>query len=172
MASKPHNPNKPALLQKRPEGLADKLKSYVRNSTSQVKSGLKNLRLKPKETLKAAAKAMPQGRAAKVALGLGAAAGITALATSDDAPAKKPAKYVNDGSDVPSVPASSKQAEKKPAKKSAPKKAATKGGNYPTYPKKSSQAASFRTAFAAARKAGKAEFTWEGRKYNTKLKGE
>ena len=48
----------------------------------------------------------------------------------------------------------------------------TKGGNYPVYPKKSSQAASFRSAFASARKAGKKTFTWEGRLYNTKLKGE
>ena len=48
----------------------------------------------------------------------------------------------------------------------------TRGSNYPVYPKKSSQAASFRSAFASARKAGKKTFTWEGRLYNTKLKGE
>lgn len=31
--------------------------------------------------------------------------------------------------------------------------------------------ASFKESFAAARKAGKKEFTWNGKKYNTKLKG-
>ena len=33
-------------------------------------------------------------------------------------------------------------------------------------------AADFDANFAAARKAGKAEFTWRGKRYNTKLKGE
>jgi hypothetical protein len=37
---------------------------------------------------------------------------------------------------------------------------------------KSAKAADFRSSFAAARKAGKKEFTWNGKKYNTKLKGE
>lgn len=32
--------------------------------------------------------------------------------------------------------------------------------------------ASFKEAFATARKAGKKEFTWQGKKYNTKLKEE
>jgi histone H1/5 len=46
----------------------------------------------------------------------------------------------------------------------------TKGGDYPVYAKKSDKAASFRKAFAAARKSGKKTFTWDGRKYNTKVK--
>ena len=33
-------------------------------------------------------------------------------------------------------------------------------------------AADFDKTFAAARKAGKAEFTWRGKRYNTKYKGE
>ena len=61
---------------------------------------------------------------------------------------------------------------------SAPKKEAsapirsvkTKGGDYPVYKKDSAEAGDFRGAFAAARKAGKKEFTWQGRKYNTKTK--
>lgn len=53
--------------------------------------------------------------------------------------------------------------------KSAPKKASG-GGSYPVYKKDSAQAADFRKAFASARKEGKSVFTWEGRKYNTKLK--
>lgn len=32
--------------------------------------------------------------------------------------------------------------------------------------------ASFNSAFASARKSGKKEFTWNGKRYNTKLKGE
>ena len=46
----------------------------------------------------------------------------------------------------------------------------TKGGDYPVYKKSSDKAASFRKAFAAARKSGKKTFTWDGRKYNTKVK--
>ena len=46
----------------------------------------------------------------------------------------------------------------------------TKGGNFPTYRKNSKQAANFRQAFAAARRSKKKTFTFEGRKYNTKVK--
>ena len=47
---------------------------------------------------------------------------------------------------------------------------ATKGGDFPVYKKKSPQAQSFNSAFAAARKSGAKEFTWNGRSYNTKVK--
>lgn len=43
---------------------------------------------------------------------------------------------------------------------------------YPVYPKDSPQAISFRETFSKARADGLAEFTWEGRRYNTKVKGE
>lgn len=43
---------------------------------------------------------------------------------------------------------------------------------FPAYQKTSSQAEGFRKAFASARKAGNSDFVWEGRKYNTKIKGE
>tara|TARA_R110000796_G_scaffold21290_4_gene62748 strand:+ start:229 stop:786 length:558 start_codon:yes stop_codon:yes gene_type:complete len=46
----------------------------------------------------------------------------------------------------------------------------TKAGNYPVYKKKSAAATSFRTAFADAKKSGMKEFTWEGKRYNTKTK--
>ena len=46
----------------------------------------------------------------------------------------------------------------------------TEGGAYPTYKKKSKPAKSFRKSFAAARKAGKKTFMWDGRKYTTKVK--
>lgn len=42
--------------------------------------------------------------------------------------------------------------------------------NYPVYQKDSAPAKDFRQAFAAARSAGDTEFTWQGRKYNTKVK--
>ena len=47
---------------------------------------------------------------------------------------------------------------------------ATKGGDYARYKKKSAPAKSFRKSFAAASKAGKKTFTWDGRKYSTKKK--
>ena len=43
----------------------------------------------------------------------------------------------------------------------------TKGGAYAAYDKKSKAAGSFRSSFAAARKAGKKTFTWDGRSYST-----
>jgi len=46
----------------------------------------------------------------------------------------------------------------------------TKAGNYPVYKKRSSAARSFQTAFADARKSGRKTFTWQKRKYTTKVK--
>mgnify|MGYP004454651971 FL=1 len=46
------------------------------------------------------------------------------------------------------------------------------GDQFPVMKKKSQSAKSFREAFSSARKSGKKVFTWQGRKYNTKLKGE
>lgn len=46
----------------------------------------------------------------------------------------------------------------------------TKGGAYASYDKKSKAAGSFRKSFAAASKAGKKTFTWDGRSYSTKKK--
>ena len=46
----------------------------------------------------------------------------------------------------------------------------TKGGEYGVYKKKSAAAGSFRSAFAKARAAGKKTFTWDGKKYTTKMK--
>lgn len=42
--------------------------------------------------------------------------------------------------------------------------------DYPTYKKSTKSAGSFRSATAAAKKAGNKTFTWEGRRYNTKEK--
>ena len=46
----------------------------------------------------------------------------------------------------------------------------TKGGEYGVYKKKSAAAGSFRSAFAKARAAGKKTFTWDGKRYTTKMK--
>lgn len=46
----------------------------------------------------------------------------------------------------------------------------TKGGEYKTYAKGSSAAKNFRSAFAAAKKAGKKTFTWNGKRYKTETK--
>lgn len=43
-----------------------------------------------------------------------------------------------------------------------------KSGAYPTYKKDSEAAGNFRSAFAAASKAGKKTFEWNGRSYSTK----
>ena len=46
----------------------------------------------------------------------------------------------------------------------------TGGGAYASYKKKSGAAKSFRKSFAAARKAGKKTFKWDGRSYSTAVK--
>ena len=46
----------------------------------------------------------------------------------------------------------------------------TKAGNFPVYKTTSSAAKSFRAAFADARKSGRKTFTWQKRKYTTKVK--
>ena len=73
------------------------------------------------------------------------------------------------GATAPSSGAKASSAPK--TETSAPSKSvATKGGEYKVYKKDSKEAGDFRSNFAAARKAGKKEFTWQGRKYNTKTK--
>lgn len=176
-------------------GKAERVQSYLKNSTSQIKSGLRDLKRSPKSVLQRLFKSLPQARSARLAVGAlaGAGAAYTAGGIVDrkvtenaKSAAEKRKAYEAARDDVPSVPAESaaKAPAKAPAKeaKPAPKKAAgkaaqagvvkTKGGDYPVYNKSSSKAAEFRAAFAAARKAGKQVFTWEGRKYNTKVKGE
>lgn len=63
----------------------------------------------------------------------------------------------------------------KGAREAAVKKASAIKGSPVVGPRKASSgggAASFDSAFASARKAGKSVFTWRGKKYNTKLRGE
>ena len=61
------------------------------------------------------------------------------------------------------------------AKKGTGKPMASMGSDYKAKEKKLSRAAAaanFDAAFAKARRAGKKTFTWRGKRYNTKLKGE
>jgi hypothetical protein len=62
----------------------------------------------------------------------------------------------------------------KGAREAAVKKASAIKGSPVVGPRKASSggSSSFDSSFAAARKAGKSTFTWRGKKYNTKLKGE
>lgn len=64
----------------------------------------------------------------------------------------------------------------KGAREAAVRKASAIKGSPVVGPRKASSggsaASSFDSSFAAARKAGKSTFTWRGKKYNTKLKGE
>lgn len=179
-------------------GKAERVQSYLKNSTSQIKSGIRDLKRSPKSVLQRLFKSLPQGRSARLAVGALAGAGAAytaggmvdkAVTSNTKSAAEKQKAYAAARDDVPEIPSTAKDAAPKksspqPATKkqggskaSGSKGAAantvrTKGGDYPVYNKNSSQAASFRAAFAAARKAGKKVFTWEGRKYNTKLKGE
>lgn len=69
--------------------------------------------------------------------------------------------------------ANKKAGDTKPAKaasSTSSKDGRTNPKDYPTYKAPTKSAQSFRTAFAAARKAGKKTFTWEGRKYTTEKK--
>jgi hypothetical protein len=63
----------------------------------------------------------------------------------------------------------------KGAREAAVKRASAIKGSPVVGPRKASSgsaASSFDSSFAAARKAGKSTFTWRGKKYNTKLRGE
>jgi hypothetical protein len=80
-------------------------------------------------------------------------------------PNKKPTFGAN-------VTVSTKTKPKTTSTKSEPATKPMVPSNYKTYKSSSKEASDFRSNFAKARKSGAKEFTWEGRKYNTKLKGE
>ena len=96
--------------------------------------------------------------------------------------AAKVGTLVNPRSDLPAkaiaaaslaLDAANALRSKPPAKKGTDKPMASMGKNYKAKEKDLSRkaaASNFDQAFAAARKAGKKEFTWRGKRYNTKLK--
>lgn len=82
---------------------------------------------------------------------------------------KDPSPWSDEGKDMADVKAQNTyESSMRPARK------ATTGSSnsYPTYSKKSEEAKAFRSAFAEARKSGASTFSWGGRKYTTKVKGE
>ena len=95
--------------------------------------------------------------------------------------AAKVGTLINPRSDVPAKVAAAasivydliKNTSKKTPKKGTGKPMASMGKNYKKKEKelgRKAAASNFDQAFAAARKAGKKEFTWRGKRYNTKLK--
>ena len=84
--------------------------------------------------------------------------------------------YKKEGMDKKAAKAKAKVKAKAPetgkVRKGAKGVKSTKGGEYVKYDKKSKAAKSFRSEFAAARKAGKSSFTWDGRSYSTAMKGD
>lgn len=70
------------------------------------------------------------------------------------------------------VTVSTKTKPQTPSVKSEPATKPMVPSDYKTYKSSSKEASDFRSNFAKARKSGAKEFTWEGRKYTTKLKGE
>ena len=79
---------------------------------------------------------------------------------------KEPYVKIPKGVDVAKV----KTEGKIPSPKKTTSVTLTEGGAYPTYKKKSKPAKSFKSAFRAARVAGKDTFMWNDRKYTTELK--
>lgn len=175
-------------------GAANTVKAAASQSLDSAKKDLRALRSAPLAQIKRMADAVPGGRAAKLAIG--ATAGAIALAglsgdsnakgneapngnasttpnsdAVDRIPGPTPYRPAETGGMAAGSASSSKNAaaDKKASAPSDKKSGDTK---YPSYSKDSSAAADFRAAFAAARKEGKGEFSWQGRKYNTKLKGE
>lgn len=98
--------------------------------------------------------------------GLGGAAIGAAAATKSKTEKTKP---VTAKSEAPKSEAPKSKSAAKPTRKPA-SDGRTNPKDYPTYKKSTKSAESFRSATAAAKKAGNKTFTWEGRKYNTKEK--
>lgn len=136
-------------------------------------------------------KAVGMAREALPIAGAAATAGAAAKATSDfmntrgvNAGSVRSGQYARDKAAKPSAPAKS-SAPAAPAKSSLTagqrakidsaasdlmKPGPSSAKDYKSYAKSSDVAADFRRNFAAARKAGEKEFTWQGRKYSTKTK--
>ncbi|MNQ21486.1 hypothetical protein D3C85_346060 [compost metagenome] len=129
------------------------------------------------------AKAAVAAGAASLAIGIGVDKGMEKAAEDKKSAGERGKATVDRAVGKATAAVKAKPAEKKAepkkteAKPSAKKPASkstgsvkTKGGDYPVYSKSSQKAKEFRAAFAAAKKAGKSIFTWDGRKYNTKTK--
>lgn len=160
------------------QGAANKVQRQIDKANAASQRG-KDLAQKTKQTLGykriegTAPGKQVTGPTMRERVGKVAGATVTAAGVASAVPA---AMSMSRSSAAPAKPAA-KAAPAKPAAKAAPaakdassKQVATKGGNYPVYAKKSGEAQDFRSAFAAARKSGKKEFTWQGRRYTTEMK--
>lgn len=104
-----------------------------------------------------------------VALGLGLSRGKNE---------QKPESQQNTPTPAPNKPAENKASSPQPTSKPAPRSSdsssnkSASSSEYKTYAKGSAEAKDFRANFAKARKSGDKDFTWQGRKYTTKLKDE
>ena len=117
-----------------------------------------------------ASPAAPKNNLAKVALPVGVA-GATGLALSGGQPPKKGEDPRRPDGSLPPYTPPRPAADPAPAptpKAETPKEEPVKR----PASKLTSAAKDFDRAFAAARKEGKKEFTWRGKQYNTKYKGE
>jgi hypothetical protein len=141
--------------------IANRSKSILRAQPQRTAPGLPQPPASP---------AAPKNNLAKVAIPVGVA-GATGLALSGGQPPKKgedPRRP--DGSLPPYTPPRPAAA---PAPAPAPKAETPKEEPVRRPASKLTSAAKdFDRAFAAARKEGKKEFTWRGKQYNTKYKGE
>ena len=153
----------------------DRMKA--RNKGKTVEGSLASLKAKPAAPAPAPTSALDRMKArnkGKTVEG--------ALSTLKGDPTK--ARIAALGKGLPSKSTPSKAPAKPapaPAKSSGPvKTVSTKGGDYPVYKKSSAEGKSFAAAFDAARAKEKQEgkasgssvFTWQGRSYSTKKKGE
>lgn len=104
-----------------------------------------------------------------VALGLGLSRGKNE---------QKPESQQNTPTSAPNKPTENKASSPQPTPKPAPRSSdsssnkSASSSEYKVYAKGSAEAKDFRANFAKARKSGDKDFTWQGRKYTTKLKDE
>ena len=119
-----------------------------------------------------ASPAAPKNNLAKVALPVGVA-GATGLALSGGQPPKKGEDPRRPDGSLPPYTPPRPAADPAPAPTPTPKAETPKEEPVRRPASKLTSAAKdFDRAFAAARKEGKKEFTWRGKQYNTKYKGE
>ena len=111
------------------------------------------------------------GAVKKSALPVGVAGGIGLALGGGEGPKKSEDPRRPDGSLPPYTPPRP-SADPEPEVKSEPKVEPPKEKPTRSASELSSAAKDFDRAFAAARKEGKKEFTWRGKQYNTKYKGE
>ena len=87
---------------------------------------------------------------------------------------QKPESQQNPPTPAPNKPTENKASSPQPTPRSSDSSSnkSASSSEYKVYAKDSAEAKDFRANFAKARKSGDKDFTWQGRKYTTKLKDE